>query len=330
VARGHELEEDTVKRTRALLTAALPVALVAALTLTGCSSGSKSDGADCAPSGKASDSVKVTGDLGKELKLDSKTPVTVTALERTVAIDGDGDEIGDGESVSTNLALFNGKTGETLQPSTPTTVTKNDQLSGWAKSAINCAAVGDRVVVVDTAKDVFGAGVGAQYKLDDADALIMVLDFTGTVLNRAEGKAVKAPADFPSVKLGDDGAPTITIPKGEKAPTELKIANLIEGDGETVKDGDSVTVQYRGVIWRTGEEFDASWTNGSPATFLTNQVIPGFTKALVGQKVGSQVIAVIPAEDGYGKDTATKISGAKNDDVLVFVVDILSTTHAAG
>jgi len=87
---------------------------------------------------------------------------------------------------------------------------------------------------------------------------------------------------------------------------------------------DRVTVHYTGVIWGTGKVFDSSWTKGTPATFQTSGVIPGFGKALVGQKVGSQVIAVIPPADGYG--TAGQAgAGISGTDTLVFVVDILAT-----
>jgi peptidylprolyl isomerase len=86
-------------------------------------------------------------------------------------------------------------------------------------------------------------------------------------------------------------------------------------------------VQYTGINWNTKKVFDSSWDRGQSATFVTSQVIPGFTKALVGQKVGSQVIAIIPPADGYGdKGQGDDIGGT---DTIVFVVDILGTQPAA-
>ena len=99
---------------------------------------------------------------------------------------------------------------------------------------------------------------------------------------------------------------------------------LKKGDGETVADGASVTVHYTGVIWATGETFDSSWTRGEPATFSTSGVVEGFSAALVGQTVGSQVLAVIPPAQGYG-DTPPESSGIGATDTLVFVIDILAT-----
>ena len=108
-------------------------------------------------------------------------------------------------------------------------------------------------------------------------------------------------------------------------PTTLTIEALKKGSGKTVSAGDTVTVHYTGVIWASGTVFDSSWKGGKPISFATTGVIPGFGKALVGQKVGSQVIAVIPPGDGYGA-TPPEGSGIAATDTLVFVVDILATS----
>ena len=52
------------------------------------------------------------------------------------------------------------------------------------------------------------------------------------------------------------------------------------------------------------------------------QVIKGWDNGLLGQKVGSRVLLVIPPADGYGD--AGQGETIKGDDTLVFVVDILA------
>jgi peptidylprolyl isomerase len=129
---------------------------------------------------------------------------------------------------------------------------------------------------------------------------------------------------MPEVKLDDSGSPTITIPDGD-APAETQVALLKEGDGPVVASGDLVTVQYRGVKWSDGTEFDSSWSReAEPAQFQTTGVVTGFKTALEGQKVGSQVVVVMPPKDGYGEGEIndTDLKG----ETLVFVVDILGTT----
>ena len=50
---------------------------------------------------------------------------------------------------------------------------------------------------------------------------------------------------------------------------------------------------------RTGKKFDESFTNGQPVAFSLAQVVPGFSKGLVGQHKGSRVVIAMPGKDGY-------------------------------
>ena len=78
-------------------------------------------------------------------------------------------------------------------------------------------------------------------------------------------------------------------------------------------------LRYTGVVWDTGEVFDSSWENGS-ALVLGDDMIEGFTKAIEGQTVGSQVMAVIPPDLGYGDQANGPIPAGAT---LVFVADIV-------
>jgi len=91
-----------------------------------------------------------------------------------------------------------------------------------------------------------------------------------------------------------------------------------------IEAGDDVVVNYSGTIWRTNEIFDSSWQRGAIAHFPTDAVIPGFTQALEGQTIGSQVLVSIPPDLGYG-DAGVPAAGITADDTLVFLVDILGT-----
>lgn len=333
----------------------MPAALVGTLLLTGCSDGGKitedAAGGACAPSGAASDSVEVDGEFGGELSLTSETPQQATEIERTELIDGSGEALADGEGLNASVNYFNGSDGELVQHIPASLITNvQDQLLPWAYEAVRCAAPEQRVALVAPVTEVLGVPVeesGIEGIADD-DSFIIVMDFSeadaeletdpqagepgtlepGELLERAEGEEQDAPAGLPEVELDGDGAPTITMPEDADAPEELQVATLIEGDGEEVQPGDRVYVNYRGVIWRTGEEFDSSWSRGAPTDFVTTQVIGGFTEALEGQKVGSQIISVVPSEDGgYGAEGLEQM-GHEPDDVMVFVLDILGTVHA--
>jgi peptidylprolyl isomerase len=104
----------------------------------------------------------------------------------------------------------------------------------------------------------------------------------------------------------------------------LKVAQLVKGAGEPVKDGDMVTMHYSGFIWADGSKFDSSWDRGEPAQFaVPGQLIKGFGTGVVGQTVGSRVILVIPPSLGYGSEATGSIPA---DSTLIFVVDILGTS----
>lgn len=105
-----------------------------------------------------------------------------------------------------------------------------------------------------------------------------------------------------------------------KPPTELVLKVITEGTGDTVKSGDSVTVDYQGTNWTDGEVFDESYGK-TPATFTTGGVVKGFGAALVGQKVGAQLVVGIPPEFGYGS-AGSASAGIAGTDTLVFVIEI--------
>jgi peptidylprolyl isomerase len=95
-------------------------------------------------------------------------------------------------------------------------------------------------------------------------------------------------------------------PKGKgNPPSNLVVQDLIVGKGKKAAAGDLVSVQYTGVLFKTGKEFDASWNGnsaGKPFQFSLGggQVIPGWDQGLVGMRVGGRRKLIIPADLAYG------------------------------
>jgi peptidylprolyl isomerase len=272
--------------------------------------------------------VKVDGEFGAVPTITFDKGLTVSTTERSVAIAGTGAAVANGDTVTINYSLYNGTTGLEIEKSEYTETssipypidTAATSFVGLAK-AISCTTVGTRIVAVIPNAEGFGAqaeqaGIGVD------DTLVFVIDVTSIAakpLAEATGTPVEPLAGFPEVVF-TDGNPTVTIPAGD-VPSEYAIETLIQGDGAVVADGATVIVNYEGVNWNTGEVFDSSFDRGEPATFSTQGVIQGFHDALVGQKVGSRVVVIIPSELGYG-DTGSG-DQIKGGDTLVFVVDIL-------
>ena len=86
------------------------------------------------------------------------------------------------------------------------------------------------------------------------------------------------------------------------APAGLKVVELFEGNGPMVRRGDTVTVNYHGVVWGKDTPFDSSFDRHQPATFGigVGQVIKGWDQTVPGHNVGSRLVVSIPPEYGYG------------------------------
>ena len=129
----------------------------------------------------------------------------------------------------------------------------------------------------------------------------------------------------PEVEARFGGSPQITFPDDE-APTGLKAFEIVEGDGPIVRRGDTVTVNYHGVVWGSQSPFDSSFDRHQPASFGigVGQVIRGWDQTVPGHNVGSRLIVSIPPEYGYGS-RGIPDAGIGGTDTLVFVIDIIST-----
>ncbi len=130
-------------------------------------------------------------------------------------------------------------------------------------------------------------------------------------------------AALPKVGTNTDGkAPSIELPKAD-APKQLVAEYVLEGDGAEVGAENSVLVQYKGVVWDGGKEFDSTYGRKQLTSFSLQQVVKGWSQGLTGKKVGSRVLIVIPPDLGYG-DSPPEGSGIEKDSTLVFSVDILA------
>ena len=115
--------------------------------------------------------------------------------------------------------------------------------------------------------------------------------------------------------------PTIEVPAGDPPP-ELHMEDLVVGDGAECSPGMIVNVDYVGVSWSTGKEFDASWNRNDVFSFALGggQVIPGWDQGVAGMKVGGRRRLTIPPEMGYGAQGAGGVIGP--NETLIFTVDL--------
>lgn len=275
--------------------------------------------------GAGAEQISVTGALGEQPEVTFPTPLSGSGVETAIIIEGDGGELIGGQQVLLHFMGFNAATGNSLQASdfTSTNYVPQDLAEGAVPDfckALTGVNVGSRVAVLLDAENAHGSvgidslGIGAD------DGVIFIFDIIDAYLPRANGSAQPAQAGIPTVINAPNGQPGIQIPSAE-APSEFASAVLIEGGGEPIEIGDSAVLHYTGWTW-LGEQFDSSWERGAPATFpITNEgLIEGFVMALDQVTIGSQVIAVIPPELGYGDSAQGSIPAGST---LIFVIDVL-------
>jgi peptidylprolyl isomerase len=116
-----------------------------------------------------------------------------------------------------------------------------------------------------------------------------------------------------------------TVGKGTgSTPTKLVVKDLIVGNGPAAKTGQTLTVQYVGVLFSNGKQFDASWDRGQTFSFPLGQgqVIPGWDRGLVGMHVGGRRQLIIPASLAYGAQGQPPTIPPNS--ALIFDIDLIS------
>jgi peptidylprolyl isomerase len=275
-------------------------------------------------SGDALNGIEVTGEYG------AAPAVTIgevsglgDEMERRIEVEGDGEEMTLDSTVTANLTVYDVGTQAEQSPYGPLGQVldlSDEGIPGYLSGLFDGVASGSRVVaLIPSALLLEGtANAGAT----DTPPALVVADVIEIPETRATGSEQTPTQELVTVTDAAEGAPQITIAEGAAAPDELVLDTRKLGTGAVVADGSTVVVQYTGVLFASGEKFDSSWDRGEPAQFSTTGVVDGFAQALVGQTVGSQVIAVIPPALGYGDQASDTIPAGST---LVFVVDILGT-----
>lgn len=276
----------------------------------------------------------VTGAFGKAASV--KVPGSKAAVHQQFKepVRGTGAAVGKNDFVVAELVAhkWNAKGGgkEILN-----TYSKGKPVLGQASALTGLPALdkkvvglkaGTRMVLTVPYSDV-GGEIAPELQLAKGDDLVVMLDVLQTFGKTASAQGTPQKVDdpkLPAVTAGAPGtAPTIKIPS-TPPPGTLQVKTLIQGTGPVVAKGKTLVVQYHGVLWRNGKVFDSTWQRGTPASFPigVKQVIPGWDTGLVGQKVGSRVLLVVPPKEGYGAK-GSQDGSIKGTDTLVFVVDIL-------
>jgi len=327
---------------------AFATSIALALALAGCSSIDSEEAMFAALKANCGDAVAETNAQspvknvkvtigGEEAKVEFETPLQASTADKSdtaVLAAGTGPAITGNQIVELEYMGINAATGEVFQPSALDGSGAYEQLLKPGEDPLFCEALGgvregSRVAILYPGEVLHGGAGIEQLGIGANDDVLFVFDVRNVYLPYAVGNEKGAQTGFPTIIRALDGVPGVTIPVDSPFPKAAKdgavataVEVLIEGAGETVKVGDEVLLHYAGYTWADGAQFDSSWEKGQPAGFVIKEpgLITGFVQAVAGQKVGSQVVAVIPPSLGYGSEAMSTIPA---NSTLVFVIDIL-------
>jgi FKBP-type peptidyl-prolyl cis-trans isomerase 2 len=315
------------------LAAAVATAALLGTGLTACSGLAGGCTPQAGP-GTASETVTASGRFGTRPAVHFPTPLHASTTQVSTLVPGSGDRIVPNQQIVADITILDGTTGTVISKTDYTGKIDPAGSSGPAsfvvdkvpvkglQKALVCAQPGERLAVVLPPKEGFAPG-SLGTAVGRNDSVVVVADIRRAYLARANGTNQVMGDGLPAVVLGPDGRPGITLPAAP-APKHLVVADLKKGSGPLLKRGDTVMVHYTGVLWSDGTVFDSSWQNGAPVSLPlktgSGGVVKGFVTALAGQRVGSQVLAILPPSEAYGAKGGSSVPG---NATLVFVVDIL-------
>ncbi|MGE3193056.1 MAG: hypothetical protein AB7K08_06275 [Microbacteriaceae bacterium] len=310
------------------MTASIGIAALLAASLAGCAAVPGFGG--CNPVFEAGDSSRIVTANGSSA--DFPTPLVVTSPEVSTLSSGDGALVRKGDQVSFTATTYFGADGQKLSGDTAAAQRFEAGVTDNAISeALVCAHVGDRLALVSTTADAYGEGAGASGNLADDDTLVTIIDIDAAYLGKADGFNQLPQDGMPTVVTAVDGTPGVSV-LAVDAPENTRFSLIKGGDGRTVKKDDVVVLHYSLWTWpgtKGGEPVPVSntWDSHKSQDFTMtaaeNGLPQGILDALIGQKVGSQVLLVLtPGDDSFTEDTAP--SGA--DATYIFVFDILGIT----
>jgi len=261
------------------------------------------------------------------------TPLKTTGIERVSVAEGVGEQANDGSTVDFQAAVFFGRTNELITSSTYDTAEPirrviNSTSDDFLSRELRCVTTGERLVFTSTIEDVFGPIPEDEF-IQNASTVVVVIDVEQVYMNRPMGRASLPERGLPHVVDHPAGFHGVSFPMAPP-PDDLAVQTVIQGDGAVVAEGDRVVVHYTGVVWQTQSVFSASFEQGFPVTLIvadgsqenaTEGVISGVHQALLGSRVGSRLMTVIPPEFGYPE--GNQPAGIPDGTTLVYVFDIL-------
>lgn len=195
---------------------------------------------------------------------------------------------------------------------------KGELITGL-ENGLKGMAVGARRQITVPAADAYGADGDTLTGIGPDETLVFVVDLISVTSTAQYCNLNRQIPPAPDGTPGGETKPTTPIEMPLRPPTELKISTVTPSEGTEVAEGDKVKMNYLGISCASGAQFDTSWDRGEPfeATAGGSDTIDGFSKGLIGARVGELRRLDIPAAEAYG------------DDALIFLIQVVEIVPPA-
>lgn len=252
------------------------------------------------------DKIQVSGTVGRIPTLSLSSEVSVASTKIAELESGMGREIVADSPLIIAVWSFDGGTGRAISE------------EGRAHVQVGLANEAD--FGAELLKGIIGKTEGSRVlfvrPVESANGTRTEINVVDVLHSAAYGAEVDDDDEPLKVTITDTG-PNIAHAEGDP-PEELVTQMLVKGDGEQVREGDNVLVQYVRANWEDSVVYESTWWTGVPQAINISKAMPGVHLALVDQSVGSRVAITIPPEMASGDSTVT------------MVVDIIATEPEGG
>ncbi|RDG38623.1 FKBP-type peptidyl-prolyl cis-trans isomerase [Streptomyces corynorhini] len=285
-------------------------------------------GSDSTPSKNGLPAISAGAKFGEKPTLDKGEGTPPKELKVDVLSQGDGAKVTKGDAIQVN---YLGQSWDSTKPFDNSfdrkqpfdlTLGAGMVIKGWDQG-LEGQKVGSRVEL-GIPPDL-GYGAQGQGDIKPNSTLVFVVDILKSTQVPKSAKGTVVPQDdkaLPVVGTNDDGKePKVTIPKTDP-PKKLVSDYVLESKGEAVKESDTVVLNYAAYLWKGAKQFDSTYKTGRTTTFpLPQLTLKGLKSGIVGKKVGSRILVVIPPDQAFGNQEQ---QGIPKNSTLVFAVDILA------
>jgi peptidylprolyl isomerase len=328
--------------------------LVAAISLSACSSGSRSPSAGSSPSSTqpsptsstSTGSAPTSGDAPVVEKtgikvtgaFDSKPTVTFPAsqppkqlIEQTL-VTGRGTSVASGDTVITNYV---GEIWPTKAGSQPKVFDSSFSRGAPAGFVIGTGAVipgfdktligkqlGTRMLLSIPPADGYGPSGNSQAGISGTDTLVFVVDLLADYKPNASAAGTadsQLPATgWPKITNTPGREPAVTSVAGVKAPTTPISKLLVKGSGARIDPSKTLVLQLVQTDIATGKQTQSSW--GKQPQLVSAQSVLSVVSALTGQNVGARAVTLLPATAAQPASATAAAQPATPAQVLIIDV----------